>query len=174
MGSSALARLWRRSRALLPINSDLEVSRTVVGVPVAIRLRPSYLGLAALGGALGTLARFGLTEVSPEWDGLSAGTMAVNILGPLLLGVLLQSLSEGQETPRRRTLRLLIGVGFLGAFTSYAELAVDVFHVAEQGQIVFAAAYGLGTIVAGAAATWLGIVMAGRWNRIPPHDSGPE
>ena len=174
MRSSAIARLWRRSRALLPINSDIEVSRTVVGVPVAIGLRPSYLGLAALGGTLGTLARFGLTEVSPGWDGLSGGTMAVNILGPFLLGALLQSLSEGQETPRRRTLRLLIGVGFLGAFTSYAELALDVVQVAERGQVVFAVAYGLGSIVAGAAATWLGIVAAGRWRRIAPHASEGE
>ena len=157
-----LARLWRRSRVLLPMNSDIEVSRTVVGVPVVIQIRPSDLGFAALGGALGSLARYGLVQVSPGWDGLSAGTAIVNILGPFLLGVLLQSLSTGQETPRRRTLRLFIGVGFLGALTSYAELALDIIQLGETGQWLLAAAYGTGTLVLGVAATWFGIFLAGR------------
>lgn len=165
-----IARLWRRSRVLLPMNSDIEVSRTVVGVPVVIRLRPTDLWLAALGGAAGSLARFGLVQISPGWDGLSAGTAIANILGPFLLGLLLQSLSEGQETPRRRTLRLLVGVGFIGAFTSYAELALDIIQLGESGQLLVAVSYGVGTLVLGAAATWFGIFVAGRrlFRRIPP------
>ncbi|MEO7546374.1 MAG: CrcB family protein [Terrimesophilobacter sp.] len=144
------------------MNSDIEVSRTVVGVPVVIQLRPSDLGFAALGGALGSLTRYALVQVSPGWDGLSAGTAIVNILGPFLLGVLLQSLSTGQETPRRRTMRLLIGVGFLGALTSYAELALDIIQLGEANQWVLALTYGVGTLVVGAAATWFGIFLAGR------------
>lgn len=158
----ALARLWRRSRVLLPMNSDIEVSRTVVGVPVVIRLRPSDLGFAALGGALGSLTRFSLVQISPGWDGLSAGTTIVNIVGPFFLGVLLQSLSTGQETPQRRTMRLLIGVGFLGALTSYAELALDIIQLGETGQWLLAVSYGAGTLVMGVAATWFGIFLAGR------------
>lgn len=170
----ALARLWRRSRVLLPMNSDIEVSRTVVGVPVVIRLRPSDIGFAALGGALGTLTRFSLVRIAPEWDGLSAGTAIVNIVGPFLLGVLLQSLSTGQETPQRRTMRLLIGVGFLGALTSYAELALDIIQLGESGQLVLAATYGIGTLILGAAATWLGIFLAGRhlFRRSPAESEG--
>lgn len=156
------ARLWRRSRVLLPMNSDIEVSRTVVGVPVVIQLRPSDLGFAALGGAFGSLTRYGLVQLSPGWDGLSAGTAIVNIVGPFLLGVLLQSLSTGQETPRRRTMRLFIGVGFLGALTSYAELALDIVQLGESGQWLLAASYGAGTLLLGVAATWVGIFLAGR------------
>lgn len=158
----ALARLWRRSRVLLPMNSDIQVSRTVVGVPVVIRLRPSDLGFAALGGALGSLTRFTLVRLGPGWDGLSAGTAIVNIVGPFFLGVLLQSLSAGQETPRRRTLRLLIGVGFLGALTSYAELALDIIQLGESGQWILALSYGAATLVMGVAATWFGIFLSGR------------
>lgn len=129
-----------------------------------IRIRPSYVGLAAFGGALGTVARFGLTAVAPTWETLSAGTVVVNLLGPFLLGLLLQSLVEGAETRRRRALRLLVGVGFLGAFTSYAQLAVDTIVVAEHGHVLLAAAYAVATIVAGAAAAWLGIFTASHWH----------
>ena len=160
-----VSRLWRRSRALLPLNSDIEVTRTVVGVPVAVRIQPSFLGLAALGGALGALTRFGLTLISPTWQSLSAGTVAVNLLGPFFLGVLLQTLSVGNETSRRRSLRLVVGVGFLGALTSYAELALDVVIVAERGNVPLATVYGLATIILGAAATWVGIFAAAWWGR---------
>ncbi len=161
-----MSRLWRRSRVLLPINSDIEVTRTVVGVPVAVRIRPSFLALAALGGALGALARFGLTTVSPTWHELSAGTVIVNLAGPFLLGVLLQTLSEGTETSRRRSLRLVVGVGFLGALTSYAVLALDIVTVWERGDPVLAFAYGIATIALGAFATWVGIFAAARWRRV--------
>jgi CrcB protein len=147
------------------MNSDIEVARTVVGVPVAVRIRPGYLGMAMLGGAVGTLARFGLTLVAPSWASLNTGTMIVNLLGPFLLGALLQALSEGTETSRRRGLRIVVGVGFLGALTSYAELALDIVTVAARGDLLLALAYGVGTIALGALATWLGIFTAARWQR---------
>ena len=148
------------------MNSDVEVTRTVVGVPVALRIQPQFLALAALGGAAGAGARYVLTLVAPTWETLSAGTVAVNLLGPYFLGVLLQALSEGNETARRRTLRLLVGVGFLGAFTSYAELALDVVTVSENGHVVVAISYAILTIIGGAVATWLGIFSAHRWRRM--------
>lgn len=158
------AHLWRRSRAALPINSDIEVARTVAGVSVMVRIRPSYLALAALGGATGTAARFALTAVAPSWRTLSAGTVAVNLLGPFLLGLLLQWLAAGVETRQRRGVRLLVGVGFLGALTSYAQLALDTIVVSVNGQVLLAVMYAVTTIAAGAAAVWLGIFTASRWH----------
>lgn len=151
---------WRRQT--LPVNSDIEVARTVVGVSVMIRLRPSHLALAAGGGALGTLVRFGIVSISPSWETLSAGTVVVNILGPFMLGVLLQLLSEGTESKRRRAVQLFAGVGFLGAFTSYAQLAVDAVTVSEHGHPLLGAAYAAATIAAGALVAWLGVVAASR------------
>ncbi len=130
-----------------------------------IRIRPSYLVLAAVGGALGTAARFSITAVAPKWETLSAGTVAVNLLGPFFLGVLLQFLSEGTESKRRRVLQLLVGVGFLGAFTSYAQLAVDTVTVFANAHIVLAVTYALATIAAGAVAAWLGIITVSHRHR---------
>jgi CrcB protein len=158
-------RLRHRSRATLPVNSDIEVARTIAGVSVMIRIRPSYLALAAVGGALGSAARFGLTAIAPSWENLSAGTVVVNLLGPFLLGILLQFLAAGTESKRRRVMQLLVGVGFLGAFTSYAHLAVDTVTVSENGHLLIGVTYALATIAAGAVAAWLGIVTALHWRR---------
>lgn len=160
-----VTRWWRRSRALLPMNSDIEVARNVVGVPVVVRLRPSYLALAALGGALGAAGRFILVQLTPIWETLSAGTVVVNILGPFFLGVLLQALALGAETKKTRVLRLLVGVGFLGALTSYAQLAVDVVIVAENSHLLLAMGYAAATLAAGAGAAWAGIVSTKHWPR---------
>lgn len=161
-----VARLWRRSRVFLPMNSDIEVSRTVVGVPVAIRIQPSFLVLAAAGGAVGAACRYLMVLVAPSWGAMSSGTAVANLLGPFMLGVLLQSLAEGTETAKRRTLRLVVGVGFLGAFTSYAELALEVVSVSESGYPLIALGYAVATIVLGAAATWLGIFASHRVRRL--------
>ncbi len=168
------ARLWQRAGAELPVNSDVEVARTVAGVSVMIRIRPSYLGLAALGGALGSAARFGMTTASPTWRTVSAGTVVVNLLGPFLLGLLLQWLAQGVETPHRRALRLMLGVGFLGALTSYAQLALDTVVVSEHGHPLLALTYAAVTIALGAAAVWLGITAASGWHtHTHPEGSGP-
>lgn len=158
---------WRRhSRARLPMNSDIEVARNVVGVPVIVRIRPRYLAVAALGGALGAGARFALAQTTPIWQTVSAGTVVVNILGPFLLGVFLQALAERPETRNTRFLRLLVAVGFLGALTSYAQLAVDVVIVAENHQLLLAISYGVATLIAGAGSVWLGILCAKHAHRL--------
>lgn len=149
----------------LPVNSDAELARSVAGVSVILRIRPSHLALAALGGVIGTAVRFGLVSIAPSWDGLSLGTVIVNLLGPLMLGVLLQLLSEGTASRRRTAVQLMVGSGFLGAFTSYAQLAVDTVTLIEHGQVPFAIAYSVATIVTGALAAWLGIVVTSHWPR---------
>jgi len=158
---------WRRSiRARLPMNSDIEVARTVVGMPVMIRIGPRHLALAALGGGLGAAVRFIIAQSTPIWETLSLGTVIVNIVGPFLLGLLLQTLAERTESRRMRVVRLLTAVGFLGALTSYAQLAVDIVIVAEHHHILLAASYAAATLAAGAGAVWLGILTSKNWYRV--------
>lgn len=148
------------------MNSDIEVARTITGVPVIVRVRPRYLVVAALGGALGAAARYLLVQAAPIWETLSAGTVIVNVLGPFLLGVFLQALAERPETRRTRFSRLLVGVGFLGALTSYAQLAVDVVIVSEHHHALLGIGYAGATLLAGAGAVWLGIASAKAWHRV--------
>ncbi|TFD70476.1 CrcB family protein [Cryobacterium sp. Hb1] len=78
----------------------------------------------------------------------------------LLLGVLLEALARrGTNAGRRRTARLLLGTGLLGGFTTYSALATDSVLLLQDGATGVAIAYGLGSVLFGGVATWLGILI---------------
>jgi fluoride exporter len=120
-----------------------------------------YVGLVALGGTFGTAARYLLTQTLPSWHNVPVATLVVNVVGAFALGVLLAALSRrGRDIGLRRTIRLLIGTGFLGGFTTYSSLAVETDALLSSGQGQLALAYALGTIVIGGLAATSGILVA--------------
>jgi CrcB protein len=89
-----------------------------------VEARP--LGLVLLGGAIGTAGREGLHLLLPAEGGIPWSVFLVNIVGAALLGALLAHLAAVEpETPRRREVRLFVGTGILGGFTTYSALATD-------------------------------------------------
>lgn len=123
-------------------------------------LRPGHLLLVFLGGAAGTAGREAVNLLLPSQQGFPTATFAVNILGALLLGLLLESLgSFGGSPGRARRMRLLLGTGFMGGFTTYSTLAVDGALLLGTGSAGLGALYALGSIVLGAAASWCGILL---------------
>lgn len=127
--------------------------------------RPAALGAVLVGGVLGTLARHGLALLLPTgpWP---AGTFVANLLGALLLGALLERLARaGDDTGRRRLLRLGLGTGLLGAFTTYSALAVETDLLLRDGRPLLAAAYAGATVLGGLLLSVLGTALAarGRW-----------
>jgi fluoride exporter len=129
------------------------------GRPTHLRWR--YVGLVALGGTFGTAARFALTEAVPAWHEVPVATFAVNVLGAFLLGVLLADLARrGRDEGTRRALRLLVGTGFLGGFTTYSSLAVDTDALVRSGSTGLAVGYAVATVVIGALAAAAGIRFA--------------
>jgi fluoride exporter len=119
----------------------------------------AYL-LAALGGALGALARWGLAEAFPSSPtGLPWATLAVNLAGCLLLGVLTAVLAA--RAPANPWARPFLGVGLLGGFTTYSTFAVEVVLLADAGAEVTAAVYVLVSVLGGVAAAAVG-TLAGR------------
>jgi len=130
------------------------------GLP--FHLRPAVLALVLVGGAGGTAARYGLEEAFPHhgtnWP---TGTFVANILGAFVLGLLLEALvRRGDDTGRRRSVRLLMGVGFCGAFTTYSTLALEISLFVRDHAVGMAALYAAATVVAGVVAAWMGIVVA--------------
>ena len=127
------------------------------------------IGLVFVGGSLGTATRAALTLAFPPADGFPAMIMGINVAGALLLGALLEALSRrGADEGARRRIRLLIGTGFLGGFTTFSALATDSVVLAA-GSPALALLNALGTVVLGALATWLGIVLAARVDRGRAH-----
>ena len=125
-----------------------------------LHLRARSIGLVALGGTLGTALREVLALSFPAPAGTVPWTiLGINLTGSALLGLLLEVLARrGPDEGRRRDLRLLVGTGALGGFTTYSALAVDTTLLAGTSPAL-AVAYGLGSVVAGLGAAALGIVV---------------
>ena len=125
-------------------------------------LSPSNVALVAAGGAAGTGLRYGLTLVLPPELGVPIAIFTVNVVGAFVLGMLLELLVEpGIRADSSRRLRLGVGTGVLGGFTTYSTLATDNVALALSYPSV-AIAYGLGTVVVGGLASVAGIVVSRR------------
>ena len=114
----------------------------------------------AMGGALGASARYWLYNAHPVLQQkLGLATVVVNVAGSFLMGLVFMVVTE--RAGLSPTLRPLVGVGFLGAFTTYSTYSLDAWRLLEQGQPVWAVSYLLGTLVLCIAATGAGL-MVGR------------
>ena len=123
----------------------------------------AYL-LAALGGALGALARWAIAEALPfSPPGWPWATLLVNLAGCFLIGLLLAVLAG--RSPEPPWARPLVGVGVLGGFTTYSAFAVEVVRLVEDAAPARAAGYVLASVVGGVAAVVLGAGAARRWAR---------
>ncbi|MCM3505455.1 MULTISPECIES: CrcB family protein [unclassified Curtobacterium] len=125
-------------------------------------LRWRYLGLVALGGAIGTGVRAALAAAFPAVDGISWTILGINVVGAFCLGVLLEALAHaGPDLGRRRALRLFVGTGVLGGFTTYSTLADDTARLLDVGRWGAGTGYALLSVVLGLAAAAAGAWVAG-------------
>ena len=119
------------------------------------------LGLIFLAGGAGCVARYGLTQAAIRlgaW-GLPTGTLIVNALGCLAIGLLAVMLAGPWSV--REEYRLAILVGFLGGFTTFSTYAYETLTMAQTGQMVMAMVYFILSNALGLLAVWLGIKLAG-------------
>ena len=100
----------------------------------------------ALRGGIGALARYQMGRLMTGWLGAPAvsvfpfPTLAVNTVGSLLMGLLAGWLVRG--TPENADqLRLLLGVGLLGGFTTFSAFSLELAYLIQRGQVGLAAIY---------------------------------
>ena len=119
--------------------------------------RPVLVGLVFLGGCLGTLIRSVIAHAWPSRaDGVPWGTLAINIVGAFVLATLLELLVHaGPDRGVRRAVRLCIGTGLLGGFTTYSALTVEAGQRVMSGQWLWGIAYLLTSVAAGALLAWV-------------------
>lgn len=146
----------------LPSDPDIEVDDAPQkGTSRPVHLHWRYLGIVALGGTIGTAARDLVSGAFPAHNGVSWSIFWINVTGALLLGVLLETLARrGADEGRRRTLRLLLGTGVMGGFTTYSTLAVSTAELFLGGRALAGTGYALLTVLSGAAATAVGLLLA--------------
>ena len=122
-------------------------------------------GLVALGGAVGAVSRYQLGRAVTHWTGPNTrfpwGTLSANLIGSLAMGLLVGWLARhggaGQEN-----LRLLLGVGLLGGFTTFSAFSLELVLLMERGSLGLALVYAALAVLAGFAAVFLGLsVMRG-------------
>lgn len=125
-----------------------------------LRVRLVTPALILAGGSLGTSLRWWLEDnlgASPgEWPWT---TFAINLSGSFLLAVLLDALAAtGEDVGWRRYLRLGIGTGMLGGFTTYSSFAVEAVGLGRAGSVGLMLLYGAGSVLLG-----LTLAYAGGW-----------
>lgn len=106
--------------------------------------------LVAAGGTVGTAARLALGLVVPDAGGFPFAVLIANVVGALLIGVLAARLSASAD------LRLMLGTGVLGGFTTYSAFMTGTVSLWTDVPVL-AVAYALGSLVLGLGAAALGL-----------------
>jgi CrcB protein len=117
--------------------------------------------LVMLGGAIGAGFRYHIAMVATRNLGplFPWGTWIVNLLGGLLMG-LLAGLLARQFTPiQGEPLRLFIGVGVLGGFTTFSAFSLETTNMLLRGQPIMAAAYGVSSVAGSVLMLFIGLFI---------------
>lgn len=122
-------------------------------------MSPRRLLLVILGGMLGTAARLALTLLIPDAAGIPIAIIAVNVVGALLIGVLAARMPHDRLGERGRDLRVFLGTGILGGFTTYSAFAVGSVQLWTDAPML-AALYALASLLLGVLAAHLGMRLA--------------
>jgi len=111
--------------------------------------------LVAAGGALGSVARYGVGVAAARWFGVGLpwGTLLVNVVGGLAMGVL-----AARVGPQHEDWRLLIGVGLLGGFTTFSAFSLETVRLMQQAP-AYAALYVAASVVLSVGACWAGFAL---------------
>src|SRR5437773_2066687 len=120
--------------------------------------------LVALGSALGGLARWGVTLLAGRWFGpaFPVGTLFINLTGSLFLGWFMTMLSDrlpGAQAGwwiRPDNLRLMVAVGFTGAYTTFSTFEYESHELLRDGDGLSAATYIAGSVFLGLLAVRVG------------------
>lgn len=119
----------------------------------------STLIAIAIGGALGSLARYGLTLWSDQWLGADFpyGILIANVAGSIAIGICFVLLFERALLPE--FWRSLLMVGFLGAFTTFSTFSLQALGLLQEGRMLAAGVYVIGSVVLSLLGAWMGIAL---------------
>lgn len=111
----------------------------------------------AIGGGAGACLRFFLSQLMLQWfgRGFPFGTLLVNVVGSFFLGLMFATL--GQSEAEEFLWRSGVGVGFLGALTTFSTFSLDTLLLLQQGFYVKAALNMILNVLCCLLAAWLAL-----------------
>jgi CrcB protein len=109
------------------------------------------------GGAVGAGLRYLVGLMLVGRSGFPYATLAVNLIGGFAMGILAALVLRGMAG---ESVRLFIGVGVLGGFTTFSAFSLESFQMIERGQIIMAGGYAIASVVGSIAALALGYAVA--------------
>ncbi len=113
--------------------------------------------LVALGGALGSVARYGVGELARRFvPGFPWGTLAVNVIGGVLMGLVAGRLAEAPQ----EDLRVFAAVGVLGGFTTFSAFSLESAQFIQRRELGLAAGYVGSSVALSIAAIFVGLFLA--------------
>ncbi|KPF79983.1 camphor resistance protein CrcB [Brevundimonas sp. AAP58] len=119
--------------------------------------------IVGLGGALGSMARYGAGLAAARLAPGAAwpwATLSANVIGGLLMGLLVGWLA--QRGQGGESVRLFAAVGLLGGFTTFSAFSLETVQMIERRQFGLAAAYVALSVILSCAALVLGLMIARR------------
>ena len=119
----------------------------------------NHLLLASLGGAIGAGLRYLVGNAALRMFGPSFpwGTVIVNIVGSLAMGLLIGILAKRTGTPNE--IRIFLATGILGGFTTFSAFSLDAINLWERGNSTAAAGYVIGSVVLSLMALFAGLMI---------------
>jgi len=168
--SGALAKWQPGSRICAPLSLERYAERKAGAkahsTMTTASLSPFMATLyVAIGGGVGAMLRYHLgrtvTRMVGSHETFPWGTLAINIAGSLAMGVLLGWLARSALAAQtNETLRLALGVGLLGGFTTFSAFSAEMVTLVHRGFLLQALGYGGVSMIAGMAAFLIGLVGA--------------
>ena len=121
---------------------------------------PPYIPVM-IGGAIGAGFRYHIGSVALRNLGPAFpwGTLLVNLLGGLLMGVLAGTLARSFTANEGEPLRLFLGVGVLGGFTTFSAFSLETANMLIRGQAVTAAVYALASVAGSVLMLFVGLLL---------------
>ena len=116
----------------------------------------TYLSIA-LGGALGSMARYATGVYVGRWLGTTFpwGTLLINIFGSFLIGVFAESFALRWDTSQ--TTRAFLIVGICGGYTTFSTFSLDIVTLINRGEVLAAGAYIVASVTLGLLALYGGL-----------------
>jgi CrcB protein len=127
----------------------------------------TYLWVA-LGGALGSMARFGCSSLIAGWFGQTfpLGTLVINVLGSLVIGFFATLTGPDGRVLAAPDMRQFVMVGICGGYTTFSSFSLQTLTLVQDGEFLRAGLNVVGSVVLCLLAVWLGSVAAAAMNAV--------